>query len=89
MNPNQTANKGGRPKGSKTKPPRRGVDARLLRYLDGLLKKVMDDQKASLTDKMKVIDRRIDLEKIRLKITEDGEGSFFRQPEEGADDEDE
>jgi|HubBroStandDraft_2_1064218.scaffolds.fasta_scaffold11246_9 hypothetical protein len=58
-----------------------GVNPKLLKYLDKLLDETMKDQTASLTDKMKVVDRVIGVEKIRLKVADEGEGGFFRNPQ--------
>jgi hypothetical protein len=78
---------------TKKQKAKKGIDPKLLKYLKQLMDEVMSETTAegkvafSLTDKMKVIDRMIGLEKIRLNIMDDGEGSFFSNPakEEGAD----
>jgi hypothetical protein len=42
-----------------------------------LLRKVMADETASLTDKCKVIDRMVNIEKLKQKISDDEWGSGF------------
>ena len=51
------------------------------------LKEVMADKQSSLTDKMRVIDRAIKLEALKLKVQEDGWGLGFFEDDEGAEDE--
>lgn len=43
---------------------------------------VMADETASITEKMKVIDRALKLEAIRLKLSDDEWGSGFHTDEE-------
>lgn len=77
-----------------TKPVKSGgVNPKLKRAIDKLLDKVMaepkdgtpENEKFSLTDQMKVIDRALKLDAIRLKVQDSGEGEFFRNPTQGAD----
>ena len=42
-----------------------------------LLKQMMADETASLTDKCKVIDRMVNIEKLKQKISDDEWGSGF------------
>jgi hypothetical protein len=42
-----------------------------------LLRQVMADDQASLTDKCKVIDRMVNIEKLKQKISDDEWGSGF------------
>ena len=42
-----------------------------------LLRGVMADEQASLTDKCKVIDRMVNIEKLKQKISDDEWGSGF------------
>ena len=42
-----------------------------------LLREVMADETASLTDKCKVIDRMVNIEKLKQKISDDEWGSGF------------
>lgn len=53
----------------------KGVNPELEKALDDLLKQVMADPMATLTDKCKVIDRVINIEKIKQKISDDEWGS--------------
>lgn len=48
-----------------------------------LLEQVMADPEASLTDKCKVIDRALNLEKIKQKMADDAFGSGFLGDDEG------
>jgi hypothetical protein len=49
-----------------------------------LLRDVMQDETASLTDKTKVLDRALKLEQIKQKISDDEWGKgFFNNDEEG------
>jgi hypothetical protein len=60
----------------------KGINADLEKALNDLLKSVMADPTASLTDKCKVIDRVINIEKIKQKISDDEWGSGFASPDE-------
>ena len=62
----------------------RGVNPDLDKAISDLLKATMADPTASLTDKTKVIDRALNLEKIKQKVNDDEWGSGF-----ASDDEDE
>jgi len=42
-----------------------------------LLREVMADEQSSLTDKCKVIDRMVNIEKLKQKISDDEWGSGF------------
>ena len=55
----------------------KGVSADLERAIAEMLKQVMNDPGASITDKTKVIDRALNLEKIKLKISDEEWGSGF------------
>jgi hypothetical protein len=80
---------------SKAREPK--VSSKLGKYINKLLDEVMADEpkpkegeaakdpKYSITDKMKVIDRALKYEAIKLKVPGSGEGGFFSQPA-GADD---
>jgi hypothetical protein len=61
-----------------------GINPDLEAAISELLIKVMNDPEASLTDRCKVIDRALNLEKIKQKVDGDswGEGLF-----DGEDDE--
>lgn len=60
----------------------KGINPELESAIGILLKQVMIDETASITEKMKVIDRALKLESIRLKITDDEWGSGFITEEE-------
>ena len=55
----------------------KGLNTELEEAVAQLLREVMADPTASLTDKTKVIDRAINLEKIKQKISDDEWGSGF------------
>lgn len=57
---------------------KQGIDPVLERAIAKLLIDVMQDPTASLTDKMRVVDRSLKLEAIKLKISSDewGTGLF-------------
>lgn len=55
----------------------KGLNPELELAVNKLLHQVMSDPAASLTDKMKVVDRSIKLEALRLKQGEDDWGSGF------------
>ena len=55
----------------------KGVIPDLEEAVSTLLKQVMADDMASLTDKCKVIDRAVNIEKLKQKISDDEWGSGF------------
>jgi hypothetical protein len=55
----------------------KGINPELEKALSQMLKDVMADSTASLTDKCKVIDRVINIEKIKQKISDDEWGAAF------------
>lgn len=59
------------------KKKKRSVNSDLENSIMELLHEVMNDQEASLTDKMKVIDRALKLEQVRLKIEDEEYGTGF------------
>lgn len=62
----------------------KGVNPELEEAISKLLRDVMQDQTASLTDKTKVLDRALKLEQIKQKISDDEWGKgFFTTEEEG------
>jgi len=62
----------------------KGVNPELEDAISKLLREVMQDQTASLTDKTKVLDRALKLEQIKQKISDDEWGKgFFTTEEEG------
>jgi hypothetical protein len=60
----------------------RGINPDLENAINESLKMVMADETASITEKMKVIDRALKLESIRLKVSDDEWGSGFSTDEE-------
>lgn len=60
----------------------KGVNPALEKAIGEMLDEVMRDPNASITDKTKVIDRAINLEKIKLKISDEEWGSGFIVDEE-------
>lgn len=62
----------------------KGVNPELEDAISKLLRDVMQDQTASLTDKTKVLDRALKLEQIKQKISDDEWGKgFYTTEEEG------
>ena len=55
----------------------KGVNPYLEDAVSKLLLQVMQDDQASLTDKCKVIDRAINIEKLKQKLSDDEWGSGF------------
>ena len=55
----------------------KGVNPELEDAVSKLLSEVMMDSTASLTDKCKVIDRAINIEKLKQKLTDDEWGAGF------------
>ena len=55
----------------------KGINPDLEATISKLLKEVMSNPEASLIDKMRVIDRALNLEKIKQKVTDDAYGIGF------------
>ena len=55
----------------------KGHNPELESAIETLLMQVMNDDTASLTDKCKVLDRAINVEKLKQKISDDEWGSGF------------
>jgi hypothetical protein len=55
----------------------KGINPDLESAISTMLREVMNDQMASITDKTKVIDRALKLEAIKLKMSDDEWGSGF------------
>jgi len=53
----------------------KGINPDLEKAISDLLKSVMSDPEASLTDKTKVLERALNLEKIKQKISDEEWGS--------------
>ncbi len=60
----------------------KGLNPELEGAINSLLKSVMSDPTATLTDKCKVVDRALNLEKIKQKISDDEWGSGLAIDEE-------
>ena len=73
----------------------KGINPNLTQAINKMIREVMKEErlspgkqpKYSLTDKMKVLDRALKHEAIRLKVEDSGEGAFFQPGKEEADDE--
>jgi hypothetical protein len=62
----------------------KGLNPELEQAVSTLLKQVMADPQASLTDKTKVLDRALKLEQIKQKISDDEWGKgFYNDEDEG------
>ena len=59
----------------------KGINPELEEAISNSFKEVMADSTASITEKMKVIDRALKLEAIKLKLTDDEWGSGFATDE--------
>ena len=57
----------------------KGINPDLEQAISDMLKAVMADPMASITDKSKVIDRALKLEAIKLKMNDDEWGSGFTE----------
>ena len=55
----------------------KGINPALEEAISKMLREVMADPTASITDKSKVIDRALKLESIKQKISDEGWGSGF------------
>lgn len=55
----------------------RGLNPELEEAVSKLLRQVMADETASLTDKTKVLDRALKLEQIKMRMIDDEYGSGF------------
>lgn len=61
----------------------KGLNPELEEAVNTLLRQVMTDSTASLTDKTKVLDRALKLEQIKQKISDDEWGKGFYNDDEG------
>ena len=60
----------------------KGINPGLEEAISNMLKAVMVDPMASITDKTKVIDRALKLEAIKLKMSDDEWGAGFNNVDE-------
>lgn len=67
-----------RPK--KQDPNKKNINTVLYDGLEKMFKDVLKSEDATLVDKMRIADRFLKAEQIRLKVVDDGEGSFFSSP---------
>lgn len=58
-----------------------GINPELEKHINQLLTAVMMDETASITEKMKVVDRALKLEQLKAKISDDEWGSGFLSEE--------
>lgn len=58
-----------------------GINPELEKHINQLLTAVMSDELASITEKMKVVDRALKLEQLKAKISDDEWGSGFMDSE--------
>lgn len=66
----------------------RGINPELEKAINQLMVKVMVDPQASLTDRVKVLDRAIKLEALKLKQQDDDYGTGFFNTDDDDDDDD-
>ena len=59
----------------------KGVNPELENAIAQLLREVMADPTASLTDKCRVLDRSINVEKLKQKVSDDELGAGFITPD--------
>lgn len=59
----------------------KGINPELEKYINQLMASVMVDQTATITDKMKVIDRALKLEALKQKADMDEWGAGFLTPD--------
>lgn len=62
-----------------------GINPELEKHINHLLTAVMMDETASITEKMKVVDRALKLEQLKAKISDDEWGSGFMSEEDDDD----
>ena len=55
----------------------RGVNPELEKFINQLMTEVMNDSTASITDRVKVLDRALKLEALKAKMSDDEYGSGF------------
>jgi hypothetical protein len=67
-----------------SKKKEKGINPELEKHINKLMAEVMVDPTASITDKMKVIDRALKLEALKMKDADEGYGAGLF----GDDDED-
>ena len=64
----------------------KGVNPALEKAIEQMLASVMSDPMATLIDKCRVMDRAINVEKLKLKLVDDDWGAGFASDLDGEDD---
>ena len=68
-----------------SKKPTKGINPELEEAIAQMLREVMSDSEASITDRTKVLDRALKLEAIKLKMNDDEWGSGFKDVDDDVD----
>jgi len=63
----------------------KGINPDLDKFISDLMKQVLNDPEASVTDKVKVLDRALKLEALKMKDSDDAWGSGFMDVENDED----
>jgi len=63
----------------------KGINPDLDKFISDLMKQVMNDPDASVTDKVKVLDRALKLEALKMKDADDAWGSGFMDVDDDED----
>ena len=63
----------------------KGINHELDKFIADLMTQVMNDPEASVTDKVKVLDRALKLEALKMKDSDDAWGSGFMDVENDED----
>jgi hypothetical protein len=63
----------------------KGINPDLDKFISDLMKQVMNDPDASVTDKVKVLDRALKLEALKMKDADDAWGAGFMDVDDDED----
>ena len=63
----------------------KGINPDLDKFISDLMRQVMNDPEASVTDKVKVLDRALKLEALKMKDSDDAWGSGFMDVDDDED----
>ena len=63
----------------------KGINPDLDKFISDLMRQVLNDPEASVTDKVKVLDRALKLEALKMKDSDDAWGSGFMDVEDDED----
>jgi len=63
----------------------KGINPDLDKFISELMSQVMNDPEASVTDKVKVLDRALKLEALKLKDADEGWGAGFMDVDDDED----